>query len=46
MSDYLDRPNAIHRRAASLAIVRSGAGAAGDGPRVVDGPGREDRRAQ
>ncbi|CAD6204326.1 unnamed protein product [Miscanthus lutarioriparius] len=48
MSDYLDRPNAIHRRAASLAIVRSGAGAAAgdDGPRVVDGPGREDRRAQ
>ncbi|CAD6211828.1 unnamed protein product [Miscanthus lutarioriparius] len=46
MSDYLDRPNAIHRRAASLAIVRSGAGAAGDGPRVVDRPGREDRRAQ
>lgn len=41
-----DRPNAIHRRAASLAIVRSGAGAAGDGPRVVDGPEREDRRAQ
>jgi len=50
MTDYLDRPNAIHRRAASLAIVRSGgARAAGDdddGPRVVDGHGREDRRAQ
>lgn len=45
MSDYLDGPNAIQRRAASVAIVRSGAGA-GDGPRVVDGPGREDRRAQ
>jgi hypothetical protein len=54
LSDYLDRPNAIHRRAASLAIVRSargaGAGAGAgddDGPRVVaDGLGREDRRTQ
>ncbi|TKV95189.1 hypothetical protein SEVIR_9G345600v4 [Setaria viridis] len=46
LSDYLDRPNAIHRRAASLAIVRSGAGAGDDGPRVADGPGREDRRTQ
>ncbi|OEL28665.1 Protein PLASTID MOVEMENT IMPAIRED 1 [Dichanthelium oligosanthes] len=46
LSDYLDRPNAIHRRAASIAIVRSGAGVGEDGPRVVDGPGREDRRAQ
>ncbi|KAF8697780.1 hypothetical protein HU200_035266 [Digitaria exilis] len=44
LSDYLNRPNAIHRRAASLAIVRSVA--TDDGPRVVDGPGRDDRRAQ
>ncbi|KAJ1296431.1 hypothetical protein BS78_01G300200 [Paspalum vaginatum] len=44
-TDHLDHPDAIHRRAASLAIVRSGA-RAGDGPRVVDGPGRDDRRAE
>ncbi|XP_062205256.1 protein PLASTID MOVEMENT IMPAIRED 1-like [Phragmites australis] len=44
LSDYLDQPNAIHRRATSLAIVRSGA--ARDGPLVVDGSGREDPRAR
>lgn len=43
MADYLNRPDAIHRRTASLAIVRSGAG---DGPRIVDGHARDDRRAQ
>ncbi|KAM0870169.1 hypothetical protein ACQ4PT_040196 [Festuca glaucescens] len=42
ISDYLDRPNAIHRRTASLAIARSG----DDGPRIVDGAGREGRRAR
>ncbi|KAI5017784.1 hypothetical protein ZWY2020_042672 [Hordeum vulgare] len=42
MSDYLDRPNAIHRRTASLAIARSG----DDGPRIMDGVGREGRRAR
>ncbi|KAF0928541.1 hypothetical protein E2562_005987 [Oryza meyeriana var. granulata] len=43
LSEYLDRPDAIHRRAASVAIVRGGGG--GDGPRIVDG-GRDDRRAR
>uniref|UniRef100_A0A0D3HG39 Uncharacterized protein n=1 Tax=Oryza barthii TaxID=65489 RepID=A0A0D3HG39_9ORYZ len=42
LGEYLDRPDAIHRRAASVAIVRSGGG---DGPRIVDG-GRDDRRAR
>uniref|UniRef100_A0ACD5U559 Uncharacterized protein n=1 Tax=Avena sativa TaxID=4498 RepID=A0ACD5U559_AVESA len=42
ISDYLDRPNALHRRTASLAIARSG----DDGPRIVDGAGREGRRAR
>ena len=42
LSDYLDRPNAIHRRTASLAIARSG----DDGPRIMDGVGREGRRAR
>ncbi|PUZ40348.1 hypothetical protein GQ55_9G416000 [Panicum hallii var. hallii] len=45
LSDYLDGPNDLHRRAASLAIVRSGAGER-DGPRIVDGPRRDDRRTQ
>ena len=45
LSEYLDGQNDLHRRAASLAIVRSGAGAR-DGPRIVDGPGRDDRRTQ
>uniref|UniRef100_A0A0D9XLZ0 C2 NT-type domain-containing protein n=1 Tax=Leersia perrieri TaxID=77586 RepID=A0A0D9XLZ0_9ORYZ len=47
LSDYLDRPDAIHRRAASLAIVRSagGGGGGGDGRSIVDG-GRDDRRAR
>lgn len=44
LTDYLDRPNAMYRRAASLAILRSGGAA--DGPRIVDGAGREDRRAR
>ncbi|XP_062201277.1 protein PLASTID MOVEMENT IMPAIRED 1-like [Phragmites australis] len=44
LSDYLDGPDAIHLRAASLAIVRSGA--AEGGPRVVDGSGRAERRAR
>ncbi|PNT67785.1 hypothetical protein BRADI_3g32200v3, partial [Brachypodium distachyon] len=42
LSDYLDRPDAIHRRTASLAIARSG----DDGPRIMDGTGREGRRAR
>ncbi|CAL4915319.1 unnamed protein product [Urochloa decumbens] len=46
LSDYLDGPRAIHRRAASLAIVRSGGGGASDGPRIVDGHGRDDRPTQ
>ncbi|XP_039785405.1 protein PLASTID MOVEMENT IMPAIRED 1-like isoform X2 [Panicum virgatum] len=46
LSDYLDGPSDLHRRAASLAIVRSAAGARDDGPRIVDGPGRDDRRTQ
>ncbi|CAL4932026.1 unnamed protein product [Urochloa decumbens] len=46
LSDYLDGPRAIHRRAASLAIVRFGGGGAADGPRIVDEPGRDDRRMQ
>ncbi|KAL6905257.1 hypothetical protein ACP4OV_002858 [Aristida adscensionis] len=45
ISDYLDRPSAIHRRAASLALVRYGDRGAGD-PRLVDGADREDRRAR
>ncbi|KAL5224645.1 hypothetical protein ABZP36_011284 [Zizania latifolia] len=44
LSEYLDRPDAIHRRAVSVAIVRSGGG--GDGPRIVDGAGRGDRRGR
>uniref|UniRef100_A0A0E0MA79 C2 NT-type domain-containing protein n=1 Tax=Oryza punctata TaxID=4537 RepID=A0A0E0MA79_ORYPU len=44
LGEYPDRPDALHRRAASVAIVRSG-GDRGDGPRIVDG-GRDDRRAR
>ncbi|KAG8083960.1 hypothetical protein GUJ93_ZPchr0010g7990 [Zizania palustris] len=44
LNEYLDRPDAIHRRAASVAIVRSGGG--GDGPRIVQGAGRDDRRVR
>ncbi|CAN6300281.1 unnamed protein product [Urochloa humidicola] len=47
LSDYLDGPGAIHRRTASLAIVRSGGGGVADGARIVDdGAGRDDRRMQ
>lgn len=47
LTEYLDAPNALHRRTASLAIVRSDVAARGDGPRIVDGAEmRDDRRAQ
>ncbi|XP_040384385.1 protein PLASTID MOVEMENT IMPAIRED 1-like [Oryza brachyantha] len=44
LCEYLDRPDALHRRAASVAVVRSGD--RGDGPRILDGAGRDDRRAR
>jgi hypothetical protein len=44
LTEYLDGPDDIQRRAASFTIVRSDA-ARDDGPRVVDGPRiRDDRR--
>ncbi|KAK3157024.1 hypothetical protein QOZ80_2AG0115190 [Eleusine coracana subsp. coracana] len=47
LTEYLDGPDALARRAASsLAIARSEVASRADGPRIVDGPGRDDRRTQ